>query len=227
VRKTLRIDESFLANMPYAGSHWRVLMALAFHHDVERGAFPKMVTLARLTGLDRTTVSRAIAELKAADLIREERDEHANRVWRLPVNDTNYLHGGENRWNQRTPRADDALSHTHDASLHRDDAASHKDDVKPHTKKCENAAPIYNTRARSEVSPKYLLKDLSEVTQLAGAGSPPEAPLTDAQIQEKRERVRKDFAPDADTASLQALDQKRRDKGHSLEQPGGKDDEEG
>lgn len=136
------------------GSEWAVLVILGLHHNIERGCWPSKKTITELTGLDRTTVTRALKSLQVKRLLSVE-TEGNKRIYRLPVDEHNNLIG---------ILTQDAESHDESAETHSNDVVSHKNVAELHNQKCRDASS-YNTHARaSEVTIEHRYNKDIEVT---------------------------------------------------------------
>ena len=197
-------DTSFVP--PNNISDWHVLHALAHFHNAENGAFVKEKTIVAWTGLHRTTVSRSYKNLQKADLLRIIY-RSGRRVFRLPVNEKNYLLGGPDRWafiEEYDSRNDVANTRKDVAtSLHRNEpdvakrlhecsetatsdvADSHQSVANSHTERSESATCIYNAPARGTT-----LNILYEHTDI----TTPLPPVEDASLS-SHEREKKKTLP--------------------------------
>ena len=83
---------------PSSGAEWHVLTVLAYHMNWrELCAWPSQRSIADRTGLDKATVSRAIASLVEKDLVRRG-TRRGRLAYFLPVNPKNQVLGGPDRW---------------------------------------------------------------------------------------------------------------------------------
>lgn len=98
MRRRLRLDSSVIPDLKcFSGADISVWLAIHKHHAVKRGCWPSQETIAKVTGLHRVTVNRAIKRLNEAGFLLVERQGRRCRYY-LPVNEKNYLLGGNDRW---------------------------------------------------------------------------------------------------------------------------------
>lgn len=131
MKRRATFDPSIFDTPPGKGAEWSTLLALAFYHNLEKGAWPSMKTLSGFTGLDISTVSRAIKSLQAKDSLRIEY-RRGRRVYRLPVDHHNRIMGGTDRWHYQDQRVADSQLEVAD---------SHKAVADSQQQGCEIATP--------------------------------------------------------------------------------------
>jgi len=107
VKRRATFDPSIFETRPGSGAEWLTLLALAFFHNLENGAWPTMRTLSGMTGLDKSTVSRAVQSLQNKDIVRLE-FRRGKRLYRLPVDHHNRILGGPERWRYQDQKVADS-----------------------------------------------------------------------------------------------------------------------
>ena len=117
MKRRATFDPSIFETRPGSGAEWLTLLALAFYHNLENGAWPAMRTLSGMTGLDKSTVSRAVQSLQNKDIVRLE-FRRGKRLYRLPVDHHNRILGGPERWRYQDQKVADSQQEVAVSQVH-------------------------------------------------------------------------------------------------------------
>lgn len=90
--------ESISQTPPSSGAEWHVLTVIGYHLNwPAKCAWPGLRRITDLTGLDRSTVCRAIAGLEDKGLLKKG-TRRGRRCYILPIDPNNRIIGGLDRW---------------------------------------------------------------------------------------------------------------------------------